>query len=345
MSVESAEIAVIRGGVEGELGERILAFLSGVGGLNEEAARRRLSEAVVVATDGGDVIAMNSVRPAGLQLIGGRRFWIYDCVLAGDSQEQWERMFNAAFEALAAEFEAKAAGYVGVCGLIDERTAAEQTEAVWPGTELMLAGYLDDGRQVRIRYFWGAMIAPGLPESPSLEQTASSTYPLAEGYEIRRLGEPGASREDVLALWTREGAVGEEEANRRVNEVTLVGIGPNGEPVAASSLYLQLNAQLRMELWHYRTFVAREHRHSGFAAQLIFANRDWIEDRFLRGDDRRAPGMLFELENEGLRQYFNKALWLPADFTFIGENERGAHVRVHWFPGARIAPAGRASSI
>jgi len=51
----------------------------------------------------------------------------------------------------------------------------------------------------------------------------------------------------------------------------------------------------------------------------------------------RAPGILFELENEGMRAYFNKALWLPADFTFIGENELGDHLRVHWFPGAKVA--------
>jgi hypothetical protein len=208
----------------------------------------------------------------------------------------------------------------------------------------MFAGYLEDGRQVRIRYFWGAAIAPGLPESPSLEQTANSTYPLAEGYEIRRLGEPGATGEDVLALWAREGAVPEEEARRRVSEVTLVGISPEGEAVAVSSLYLQLNPQLRMDLWHYRTFVGREHRHSGFAAQLIFTNRRLMDERYTSGEDRRAEGMLFELENEGMRKYFNRALWLPADFTFIGENERGAHVRVHWFPGARLPMAGRAAT-
>jgi hypothetical protein len=25
---------------------------------------------------------------------------------------------------------------------------------------------------------------------------------------------------------------------------------------------------------------------------------------------------------------------MPTDFTFIGENDRGDHVRVHYFPGA-----------
>jgi hypothetical protein len=98
------------------------------------------------------------------------------------------------------------------------------------------------------------------------------------------------------------------------------------------------NAQLRTERWHYRTYVARGHRMSNLAAQLIFANRDRLEERFTGGEDTRAPGVLFELENEGMKRYFNKALWLPADFTFIGENERGDHVRVHYFPGARVDP-------
>lgn len=48
--------------------------------------------------------------------------------------------------------------------------------------------------------------------------------------------------------------------------------------------------------------------------------------------------MIFEVENEGLKEYFNGALWLPLEFTFVGENERGDHVRVRYFPGA-LAPA------
>src|SRR5262245_39196064 len=154
MPVGQGEIEVVRGGVDDERAGEIVSFLSRQGGLNEEAARRRLAEAVAVATDGGELVAANSVRPAGLQPIGGRRFWVYDCVLAADSQEQWDRMFNAAFDALAAEFETNGEGCVGVCALIDQPSAAEPAPAVWPETELMFAGYLEDGRQVRIRYFW-----------------------------------------------------------------------------------------------------------------------------------------------------------------------------------------------
>ena len=47
---------------------------------------------------------------------------------------------------------------------------------------------------------------------------------------------------------------------------------------------------------------------------------------------------IYEVENEGLKRHFDDALSLPTDFTFIGENQRGDHVRVHYFPGALAPP-------
>jgi hypothetical protein len=50
------------------------------------------------------------------------------------------------------------------------------------------------------------------------------------------------------------------------------------------------------------------------------------------GGDRRGIGLLFEVENEGLKRIFPEARWMPTDFLCIGENQRGDHVRVHHFP-------------
>jgi hypothetical protein len=93
---------------------------------------------------------------------------------------------------------------------------------------------------------------------------------------------------------------------------------------------------LRMGLWHYRTYVSGAHRNSNVAALLLLSNRDLMEERFVSGNDTRAAGMLFELEHDGLKRYLNKAFWPQADFAFIGENRKGDHVRVHYFPGARV---------
>ena len=90
-----------------------------------------------------------------------------------------------------------------------------------------------------------------------------------------------------------------------------------------------------MDLWHIRVFVASAHRGAFLAIHLAWSGRDLLEQRFTRGEDTRAAGILYEVENVALRSYYNRALWLRTDFTFIGENQRGDHVRVHYFPGAR----------
>ena len=77
---------------------------------------------------------------------------------------------------------------------------------------------------------------------------------------------------------------------------------------------------------------------STLAGSLAVHGREVLEERFVKGEDTRAGGIIYEVENPGLKSYFNKALWLPTDFTFIGENERGDHVRVHYFPGATVPP-------
>jgi hypothetical protein len=338
MPAGQATIEVVRGGLSEERAADALGYLSRELALEGDPARRRLAELVCLALDGGEIVGAASVHPEEVPLVGGRPFWIYRSVLGADSSEEWESLFNATFDVLGDEFERRGVGPVGLCVIVADRGEMERRrEAVWPGTDLMFAGYLDDDRQVRIRYFWDATIGPALPNSPSIDETREHEYPLEARYRIESLAEASQfAPDDILRLWAREQAVPEAEAQRRVHEVTLVASDRDDGVVGVSSAYLQRNAQLRMDLWYYRTFVAEAHRMSNLAAQLIFGNRDILEQRFVSGEDTRAGGVIFELENDGMRKYFNRALWLPADFIFIGGSERGAHVRVHYFPGARV---------
>jgi hypothetical protein len=338
MPAGQATIEAVRGGLSEERAAEILGYLSRDLALEGDPARRRLSELVCLALDGGEIVGASSVHPEEVPLVGGRPFWIYRSVHGADLTEEWDALFNATFEVLADEFKQKGAGPVGLCVIVaDPADMDRRPEAVLPETDLMFVGYLDDDRQIRIRYFWDAVIGPALPNSPPIDETRGHTYPLEDRYRIEPLtGTSEFTADDVLRLWARERAVPEGEAQRRVHEVTLVASERDDGVVGVSSAYLQRNAQLRMDLWYYRTFVAGAHRMSNLAARLIFGNRDILEERFVSGEDTRAGGVIFELENEGMRRYFNRALWLPADFTFIGENERGDHVRVHYFPGARV---------
>lgn len=161
---------------------------------------------------------------------------------------------------------------------------------------------------------------------------------LAPGYRISLFAEADeVSERDVVDLWEREGAVPAEVAPDRVGEVLLVGLGEEGELVGVSSAYLERNRQLNMDLWYYRAFVAASHRNGNLAVQLALTGRDHLERLFVSGEDTRGAGLVYVVENQGLKRRFDDALWFPTDVTFIGENARGDHVRVRYFPGA-LAP-------
>jgi hypothetical protein len=168
---------------------------------------------------------------------------------------------------------------------------------------------------------------------------AAPDRPLERAYRIELFAEQDAvGNQDVIAFWAREGAVIGEGAEQRVHEVLLVATHESGELVGVSSAYLSRNLQLGMDLWHYRAFVAKEHRMSNIAVNLGVIGRNHLERRFVSGEDPRAAGMIFEIENEGVKRRHNRAVLRATDFAFIGENARGDHVRVRYFPGA-LAPA------
>jgi hypothetical protein len=336
MSPGGAEIEVVRGALDDRRSEQILRFWSDQGALNEEAARERLPAVVCVARDESDEItAVNSVYEA-MPRPPARPMWVYRSFAADDSEELPTQMFTTAFDALESEYEPGRPGPLGVCVLLEGSDAARRPEAIWPEEDLIFAGHLADGRQVRVRWFWDAPAEPGMPNSLTMEQSLATDWSIDERYRV----EPYTGNPDVanaiLALWARERVVPDDEAQRRVHETLNVVLDRDEGVVALSTAYIQRSAQLGLDLWYFRTFVASAHRNTHIATQLTMHNRDLLERRFVSGEDTRASGVCFELENEGMRKYINTAIWQPVDFIFVGDNERGVPVRVHYFPGARV---------
>jgi hypothetical protein len=270
-------------------------------------------------------------------LIGGRRFWMYDAELPPGDREG-DELFKAAFDRLDARYQEDRSGPIGICVVIsDPELRRRRPEAIWPATKLLYAGTEENGSQLRLRYFYDATVGPGLPNSPSIAQSQAQDYSLPPGYRMEPLAETDAvGPDDVLELWQREDAVPDpREARRRVHQVMMVALDPNDRVAAVSTVYLQRNPQLGLDLWYYRTFVGKEHRMSHIAVRMLWATRDRLRERHLSGEDTRATGMIMEVENQFLRTYYNRAFWVISDFDFIGESPQGAHVRVHYFPGAQ----------
>jgi hypothetical protein len=271
---------------------------------------------------------------ARVPLVGGVRLWLHGGVTAPGAAEAEDPLIAAEFDALEGAFEPEAGGPIGLCQVIHARPRM-RPEAVCPRTGLMHAGFLEDGSQVGIRFFAQASIGPrAAPLAPASERARPPQ--LAERYRIEPLAESAVTHDDVLALWAREAVVPAAEAERRVHEVELVAVDERDGLVGVSSSYLQRNGRLRMDLRYFRAFVAREHRRGSLAFLLTLRGCERLERRFASGEDTRAAGILSEVENDLLKRFRNEAHWAATDFTYLGENERGAHLRIHYFPGARV---------
>ena len=270
--------------------------------------------------------------PRPVDLIGGRRFWVCEEPLTPEQVSE-------SFARLEAESDQSGDGPLGICLVVAAERAAESPLAVWPDTQLLHAGFDSDGRQLRIRYFDDAAVGPEMKGALTTQQMRDLVITLEDNYRVVPLAETDeVSKDDVIAFWEREGAVAGEEARRRVHEVQLVGLERDSGIAAISTAYLQRSDQLRMDLWYYRGFVGRAHRQRSIASYFAVQGIGHMEERFASGADTRAGGVIFQIENDFLKTFLNKGQWLPSDFTFIGENERGDHVRVHYFAGAEVPP-------
>jgi hypothetical protein len=151
-------IEVVRERPDSGHADELLAFWEAQGVLTGDEARRRLTEVVCVLRRDGAIAGVSSVYPAEVGLIGGRRFWIYRSLLLDPAQDGPE-MIRATFGALESEFDRQPSSPIGLCVLIgDPEERRRRPEVEWSDPRMLYAGYLQDGRQVRIGYFEDADI-------------------------------------------------------------------------------------------------------------------------------------------------------------------------------------------
>jgi hypothetical protein len=335
-STGAATIEVVRGALDQQRADDLLSFWRARRALSVQEAQRRLLEVVCVLRRDGAVVGASSVYESDVALIGNRRFWIYRSLLDREVADQGPNMVRATFTALQDEFGASSDAPIGLCLLLGpEEFGIRSAEALWPDPRMIYAGYAGDGRQVRLAYFENALIAP---PSPAVQfRPPGETGPaVGSGYRIEAFGEQDrVTGEDVVAFWTQEGALAEPEARRRVAEILLVASDGAGRPVGVSTTVLRRIDQLRADLWFTRVFVGAAHRRSHLAIGLALAGRDRLARHFASGEDRRAIGIVFEVESEILKRFFPQAIWPRTQFAFIGETATGSHVRVFYFPGAQ----------
>lgn len=152
---------------------------------------------------------------------------------------------------------------------------------------------------------------------------------------------PNASeqdRQDAAMLWRKEGAIHDEQAIQdRLSQLCVLARAPSGELTAISTVYLHFSSQLNNPFYVLRVFVSQEARRTRVGFRLLQRVVHLLEQRYCSGEDTRAIGILFELENPTIQQARNEAIWPTSGFVYIGNNPRGDHLRVRYFKGARIS--------
>jgi hypothetical protein len=160
LSSGETTIETVWGRLDRARAQELLSFWRRRRALPEAEARRRLNEVVCLLRSRREVVGTSSVYSAQLDLVGGRRFWIFrsllDATMAGHAPD----MVRATFTALQVGFDREPESPIGLCVLIgDPAERRRQPEAVWRNPPMIYAGYLADGRQVRLGYFKDAKIA------------------------------------------------------------------------------------------------------------------------------------------------------------------------------------------
>jgi hypothetical protein len=159
MSSSFTSIEVVRGRADGPVGEELKLFWANRQALAPDEAEKRLHEVVCVVRRDGELAGVCSVFASEVPLIGGRRFWIYRSLLDESVAEQAPELIRMTFRTLNAEFDGSPGEPIGLCVLIaDPQERRRRPEAEWSDPRMIYAGYLADGRQVRIGYFDDAEI-------------------------------------------------------------------------------------------------------------------------------------------------------------------------------------------
>ena len=322
----TAAIEVVRGRLGDAAAQELLTFWAQRGVLQGDQAQARLAEVVCLLRVDGQIEGACSVFSADVEIVGGRRFFVYRSLLDNEVADQNPAMVRTTFEVLDAERQAGWKGdEFGLCLLLDPAALRHfPVEADWRDPRCIYVGYLPDGRQVRIAYFSDQVYV--------LKREGGWDPP--PGYRVEVFAEQDdVTAADVVELWTTAG-MEPAVAEQRVSEVVVVTIDPQGRPIGVSTAYLARNAQLAADFWHFRLFVAEAHRAEYFSTMMTLVARDHLERRFASGEDTRAIGMIFEIQYEPWKRLGEKGLWSPSDELLIGNNARGDHVRVHYFGGA-----------
>lgn len=88
--------------------------------------------------------------------------------------------------------------------------------------------------------------------------------------------------------------------------------------------------------FYYRSIILPNYRQPGLSTKLIVVTRDYLELFNKEAMCGSCAGLLTFVENPRLQQTRREAIWSASKMVFMGVDQKGRHMRVYYFQGARI---------
>jgi hypothetical protein len=147
-----------------------------------------------------------------------------------------------------------------------------------------------------------------------------------------------ALTEELGTFWLAQRALpSREQARQRAPSVAIVARQSDGQIVGVSSVFeKRYENLLNNMLYGYRSFVVPEWRRGLVALELAKRVTEHLESEYLEGRAGECIGIVMVMENPDLARGVSLAIDPRLPFVFIGTNERGHHIRVYYFEGAKI---------
>lgn len=127
-----------------------------------------------------------------------------------------------------------------------------------------------------------------------------------------------------------------QEAMQRAERTAALAYDSSGKLIGQLSAEARYVEQLHNRFWTVAVYISPDHRHFSLSRRMAREARDFLEQRFLAGEDPDIIGLFMVLQTRAYKQQRNSAI-TPDGYIFIGRNRRGDNMRVCYFKGAMIS--------
>ncbi|HNP18529.1 MAG TPA: hypothetical protein PKL31_08860 [Fulvivirga sp.] len=140
-------------------------------------------------------------------------------------------------------------------------------------------------------------------------------------------------KKQLFTFWLEHDLMLKEEAVKRVDQAVVI-IKCNGKIVGVSTVFKTYFKKLAANVYAYRCFIEKAYRAPALSTRLTIETKRILATALSESD--KPVGLLAVIQNQKIKQYWNKAVWPDVDLVYIGNAANGDHFRISYFENSKI---------